>query len=520
MLKSKSKTKKIKTNKIYILLGIVAVLALVGLYIKSLMASPQVALIAEPSKQMCQTNIVSMSFHDECGTPGTFKRAVYTCSNGSTAEKLAGGTNCISYESVLAEAQRNCGQTCTGSSPVPSCVPNPCPGDGRACKLMALPAGQSYCPITTPTPAPSISPSPTPYPTLAPPSPSLRPSPTPQPSSSTGYWQSKCRVRAYKLKPSDDVTKSPMTYATIDREVDHSSNKVKVGESYAYLLELSTLDAPSSIATISASTNNLYGFDEPFVIKSTSPNCQADSKSKFMSCTGRPGINLPKILNNTPTLLDFGMIVTIQPEIEKLYNTSFTINPYLISSAGNGIGASCTVMMLHESTTSTPTPIPTSGPGCYTEQRFCIQSLVGGKCPAVTICPSATPTPTPKPTPTPVPSPVYSTKPSATPTPATCGTSLNKWQFRESCGTKMYRYINFNCSGTTQGQVFGNPNICKSEAEWVAEARTTCMNTKCATPTPTPVMSIAPKPVPTATPTPPNCLRLFGRNICWPTSRR
>lgn len=470
MLKSKPKNKKIKTNKFYILLGIVAVITLVGLYIKSLMTSPQVALIAEPSKEMCQTNIVSMSFHDECGTPGTFKRAVYTCSNGSTAEKLAGGSNCISYESVLTEAQRNCGQTCTGPSPVPACVPNPCPGDGRACKLMALPAGQVYCPISTTAPSPS-----------------LIPSPTPQPSVISGYWNAKCRVRAYKLKPSDDVTKSPMTYATIDREVDHSSNKVKVGESYAYLLELSSLDAPSSIATIAASTNNLHGIDEPFVIKSTSPNCQADSKSKFMSCSGRPGINLPKILNNTPTLLDLGMIVTIQPEVARLYNTSFTFNPSLITDSGFGTGASCTVMMLYD--TSTPTTTPT-------------------------------PTPTPKATPTPVPSPIYSTKPSPVPSSITCGTPLNKWQFRESCGTKLYRYIDFNCSGSTQSQVFGNPNICKSEAEWVAEARTACMNAKCVSPTPTPFMSTAPKPVPTTTPTPANCFKIFGRSFCWPTATR
>ncbi|MCQ3944941.1 MAG: hypothetical protein DPW11_04160, partial [bacterium] len=216
MIKSKSKSKKSISKSTFILLGIVSFVAVAALYIKRVMVSPKVALIAETSKQMCITNINSISFHEECGTPGTFKRAVYTCSNGSTAEKLAGGLNCITYSDVLKEAQNNCGQTCVAPSPTP-----------------------------------------------------------------------------------------------------------------------------------------------------------------------------------------------------------------------------------------TPTPTPT-----------------------------------------------YSTKPSATPTASACGSSLSKWQFKESCGTNMYRYISFNCSGSTLDKVLGSPDTCKKESNWVTDARNTCMQTQCASPVPTVFVSAIPKIIP------------------------
>lgn len=178
MKKNKSKVVKVTSKRSFIILGVVAVIVLIGLYIKSLIASPQVALIAEPATPMCISNITSMSFHDECGNPGTFKRAIYTCSNGSTAEKLASGENCIAYSDIMTEAQKNCGQTCNDPSPIPSCVPNPCPA-GAACKLMALPSGQVYCPVATSTPYPSTSPVASPSPTRTPfPSPSPTPNPT------------------------------------------------------------------------------------------------------------------------------------------------------------------------------------------------------------------------------------------------------------------------------------------------------------------------------------------------------
>lgn len=141
-------------------------LAIVGyLAYKSMVLTPEVAEIAQ-STGTCQTNITSISLHDEC-SPGMFKKAIYSCTSGAYAEKLA-SNNCFSYESIIAEAQNNCGQTCTGQSPIPPrpsptpeppCIPNPCK-EGMRCIQLALPKGQFYCPP-------------------APPSPSLKPSPSP-----------------------------------------------------------------------------------------------------------------------------------------------------------------------------------------------------------------------------------------------------------------------------------------------------------------------------------------------------
>ncbi len=171
MKKKIASTPKKNPNSALILGGLVILVILVGLLIKRMFTSPQVALIAESTASMCTTNITTISFQDECANTGTFRRAVYTCSNGSTAEKLASGENCIAYSDIVTEAQKNCGQTCNGPSPIPSCVPNPCPA-GAACKLMALPSGQVYCPVSTPSPVPPTSPSPTPTP-----KPSIAPTP-------------------------------------------------------------------------------------------------------------------------------------------------------------------------------------------------------------------------------------------------------------------------------------------------------------------------------------------------------
>ncbi|MBP9702971.1 hypothetical protein KBD69_04765 [Candidatus Woesebacteria bacterium] len=488
MIKAKSKSKKSISKSTYKLLGIIALVALVGLYIKSMIVSPQVALIAENTRPVCQTNISSISFHDECATPGTFKRVVYTCINGSTADKM-GSLNCISYESVLKEAQNNCGQTCTGPSPVPSCVPHPCAGDGRGCKLMALPAGQVYCPVATTTPYPSISPIASPSPTRTP-----FPSPTPTPDPSKSFFK---------------ITNHPNPVNITCTEGDINCG-FYLPVIYQNITSTDLYQATYWTDTPGVKFSNQYGYLTDQKVVLTSP------------IFFEPGLG-PNIIVATKVTTDMkpGVYVRrVYMDAKQCNQIGDVLDCYYGGSAG-AITFTINLTVLPKSNPSpSPTPVPTTAPGCYTEQRFCIQSLVGGKCPVTTICPSESPVPKVTPTPTPVPTPVYSTKPSTTPTPATCGTSLNKWQFRESCGTKMYRYIDFNCSGTTQGQVFGNPNICKSEAEWVAEARTTCMNTKCTTPTPTPVMSTSPKPVPTATPTPPNCLRIFGRNICWPTSRR
>jgi hypothetical protein len=160
MKKILKKTQSFRHIKKTRLAGLVILGLAVATYFayKSVVVSPKVAEIAQTTSSACKTNIASISFHDECGK-GMFKRAVYTCANGSTADKMS-SSNCFSQESLLEEARNNCGQTCPvqatvvprpSSTPAPSCVPNPCK-DGAVCKLMALPAGQVYCPTSSTTP--------------------------------------------------------------------------------------------------------------------------------------------------------------------------------------------------------------------------------------------------------------------------------------------------------------------------------------------------------------------------------
>lgn len=480
----KKHVKKLSKIKIALL---AIVLLLGGFWIvKSMMVSPQVALIANGGDQpvSCVSNIGTFTASDSCGQ-GMVNRVDYTCLN-SDKKGYEGGSagDCIDTYSAYVRATGYCGQTCTTptATPQPSCVPNPCPADGRACKLAALPPGQSYCPIGTSVPAPSLLPSPTPYPTLAP------PSPTSTPSASV----ISCRPRIFKLNANDNPKSNPMLYATSDREINPSSQRVKEGEYYAFLVEATSFQT-MTVATVSASTQNLHGFNEPIEYQVAADFCRIEAQSKYLSCFKGPY----QLKANVPALLPVGGTFRVTSDIARTANTSITIKPYYITGSSSWDSKPCTYMMLAAEsveTAPTSTPVPTPAPGCYVEQRFCLQGLVGGKCPAATICPSATPTPTP------IPSPVYSTAPSLTPAPTSCGSNLNKWQFKESCGTNMYRYVEYRCTGSTASQTQGSSSSCKSESTWVTEARNACMKTQCASPSPSPVVTSTPTPVATLAP--------------------
>lgn len=217
--------------------------------------------------------------------------------------------------------------------------------------------------------------------------------PTPSPSIPGNGFS--CRMRVFKLNPGDNPKFEPLRYATEDREIDPSSHRVLPGEIYTYFLE-ATSSLTTSVATISASTTNVHGFNEPIQILATSRACSAESKGKYMSCTS-PSVNFT---GGKPTLLPIGMTVQIQSTIVSLYNTSTLMNPYFISAGGKGQNAQCGVIMLSGAEVpSTPTPTPTPTP-------------------------SAPPTTKPSPTPTPTPNPTFSPSITSYPVATAIATSL------------------------------------------------------------------------------------------------
>jgi hypothetical protein len=123
--------------------------------------------------------------------------------------------------------------------------------------------------------------------------------------------------------------------------------------------------------------------------------------------------------------------------------------------------------------------------------------------------PSMTPTPNPTKTPTPNPSPSTSI--------ISCAKQLGSWTYREMCSkaNSSYRYLDYKCQGDTQTRTIGGANTCKTTSALISEAKKACLNTACVTPTPTPRPTVRP----TSTPTPKKCVKVGGRQICWPTRK-
>lgn len=535
MKKHKAKITKKTNSKTIVLVVILALVAAFGIYLKSLLVSPQVAEIAAPNTTYCQTNVNTISFHDECATAGTFKRAVYTCKNGSTAEKLA-SNECMSYEKIMAEAQNNCGQTCVAPSPAPTCVPNPC-AEGRECKLMALPDGQSYCPVRSAEPRPSpypscvpnpctdgrvcklmalpegqsycpvssIPPRPSPTPTSTP-SPSLRPSPTPTATAISSAFQ--CRLVAYKLFP-NDVVSDPTAFVTPDRLLDPATARVVAGDRIAYLVEAShNRDIPLDVRFSIMTSENAQGFNEPITILKTTPNCKPESQNKYFGCDWIAQTINPKV----PSMVKAGAVIEITPDIEKYGMTSTKVGVHW-SLGGVGYQSHCALTLLGAKSypPSTVTPRPTLAPGCYEAESWCLQSIIGRECPSKVVCPSKAPSSTPVPTavatsvPTAMPTTTAQETSIPVTTPTYCPASLGSWAYKTSCGNGQYRYVEFSCIGDKTTRTLGSSSSCKSESVWTTEAREACRTSSCSTTNPS--ATVKPVPSPTVRPSLISCYR-------------
>lgn len=348
---------------------LVALLAGLGIFVALLInafqSSPQVAEIGT-SASYCTSNIASISFQSECG-PNAYKATSFKCTN-STAGMGTVFPVCTSYVDALAQAQKVCGQTCI-------------------------------------------------YP-----SPSISPTPTPSPTASPTQLSFSCNVNVYKLKATDDPKANPSSYATLDRRIDPAQARIIPGEYYALMVD-SMATQNIQVSTVSAVTSNVAGSDEPIRVVATTPYCSStDSWGKYMSCT-HPGVSYTA---SKPLPLKIGMTIGIQDNVYNLAKTSIRFGLYNILAGGSGYSSECyvTMMAAESSATPTPTPKPTPTPtpvpptGCTYERSTCLNTIFGGECKLLLVCP--TPTPTSKPSPIPSSGQVVvlpPTRPTPTPLP-------------------------------------------------------------------------------------------------------
>lgn len=341
----------------------------IGLFVRSLMVTPQVAEIAGKDIYSCTSNVASLSFQQQCAF-GSFKASSFTC---RYSDRVIGTVypTCKSYTEIMAEVQKVCGQSCI----YPSSTPYP-----------------TRTPMSTPVP------SRTPYPTRTPmssPAPSVMPTPTPP----TGQVSISCNVKVYKLKATDDVSANPKLYATSDRLVDPAQTRIKPGDTFALLVDATSNDFLTA-ATVSAVTSNVAGSDEPIKVMATTPYCSStDSWGKYMSCT-HPGVTYSPGVTNR---LDIGMTVQIQDNVYSQAKTSVRFGLYNILASGTGYSSECYATMMAAETSSTPVPTtlpkptPTATPmppsGCYYERSTCFSGLFGGECKLLLKCESPKPTP-------------------------------------------------------------------------------------------------------------------------------
>lgn len=353
MKKITKKPNIIITKKTKIIVLVAGLLLGLGMYLKSIMVAPKVAEVGNTAVSSCQTNITSISFHDECALQGTFKRSVYTCSDGATAEKFT-SLNCVSYEEILKEAQNNCGQTCIVASVRPTPTPTPVP-----------------TPVYSTKPSVAPTPTPTPYPTS-----------TPQQGMNFS-----CNVKVYQLQPGDNPSADPSIYATPNRLVNASQTRVTPGQHFALLIE-ETSNSTISVSTVSASTENVSGSREPIKVTATTPYCKStDSWGKYMGCT-HPSTTFTA---NTPKTLKIGMTIQIQDNIYEMAKTSIRFGLYNILS-GSGYKSDCYVtlqaaeaskplptLVPSPSVVATPTPRPTKIPfaQCYRSCRSERKGMLG-----------------------------------------------------------------------------------------------------------------------------------------------
>lgn len=471
--------KKVRTStKFWLVIGGFVVLAAATLYFKLQMQKATVAMVGDTvTTSSCVSNISTFTTTGSCGN-NMVKNVAYTCTEPGKAGTEGNGT-CIDPVTVYERAKLYCGQTCAVTG--------------------------------TAVPRPSLASSPMPSAT---------------PTSSSGSPLFTCNVRVFKLK-STDLNQSPLLFATTDREVSGGLPITSPGDRFAYLIEAKS-SFTTTIATISASTVNNHGFDEPILIKSVSNFCKiGDDKGKYLSCV-YPQTSFSAGVAKT---LELGMVVEIQDSIKTILDTNvrFHVN-YLYS--GSYYPADCNVIMYYKSPSpmpsstplssavsspiavsssapiasggqvSTPTPYPTAQPGCTMEKRFCAQSLLGRACPPVEICP---PQPSLKPTPAP-------TVRACAMEMGSCMTKANTClTYTDSCAKEDFCATPFKlCKPTVTKSPL--PVGCRLEQVKCVKAPCEPVMT-CATPTPTP------SPI-AVTPRLEACYRFFGRYFCFPTFRR
>lgn len=325
---------------------VVLAVLVVGMFVRSLMVTPQVAEISGNSMQSCTSNVTSISFQQQCAF-GSFQAASFKCRNSDLGMGSVYKT-CKSYSEIMAEAQGVCGQTCIYSSPANT--------------------------------------------------------PTPTPTPPTGKSEISCNVKVYKLKNTDDINADPRLYATADRLFDPTQSKVVPGESFALLVDATAHNLSVTTSTVSAVTSNVSGSSEPIQIRATTQYCSStDSWGKYMSCT-HPGVSY---VSGVTQRLSIGMTVQIQKNIYEQAKASMRFGLYNIIDGGSGYSSECYATLLPSDSTSTarPTPIPTSSPtptptpippvGCYYQESYCLNKLIGGDCKLLLQCPTPTPTPVP-----------------------------------------------------------------------------------------------------------------------------
>jgi|GEM_PF-1979106 len=344
----------------------------------------------------CVSKLAQFGAYSRCESVSGTSYSLYTyrCANG--ANKSINLNKCYEYNDIYQQATTFCQDTCA----TPRSSPTPLP--------------------TTPTPSPT-------------------------PLGSTSF---SCKVRAFRLYPADTGT-NPMQYATADREIINGSTSVNPGDRFAYLIEATSKDNDAFLATISAMSTNLHGNDEPIVISGTTSNCKIENQKKNISCS-QPNV---KINANQPTILNIGMIFTIQPEISKTINTSTLFRPYFI--------------------------LP--GNISYTTENGCAYMLVRS---------STNPTPTPKPT----------SIPTTTPLPPKCVSKVSEIGYAgiEECSSQQALKADYTCKDGFSGSV-GDGQTCRATTELDALAKSMCSSPHSCTvivssPNPTPVPTCVPRP--------------------------
>ncbi len=318
---------------------------------------PSPSPLASPAT--CVSQVYSAEISHACSTQG-FYNVSYQCANGQQY-RIGDGRTCIDIFAAGQEARSRCGEIChvqvsARPSPVMSSYPSPSP--------------------IWPSPIPTS------------PIPSQRPSPSPTPTIIS------CVIDVYRLRAGDNDSNGEL-YMTADRLVTPASVQVLPTDKFVYVPKIRNNTPNKYDLSLSLTSNNVNGDQEPFIIRSSKGNCRIFGNKTLLCAQNNytvpaGGVGVP--FNE--------MLIEMQPETVKFGNTSTTFTFSGVNRANNKpVQTSCTVLMM-TMPVSTPTPQPTVPPGCYLKAPYlCLPALFGRTCDPQVVCPKPSPTPTPTPTP-------------------------------------------------------------------------------------------------------------------------